>query len=198
MPAGRADPRIDRYLAKDRPWRDEIAALRAILLSEGLDEALKWRKPCYAVPGGGNVAIIAPFRDCCGLSFFKGVLLDDRSGLLVPPGDASRSAMLAKFTDLAGIAAAEAALRALIRRAADNERAGRKVVFARDDLNYPAELTEALAADPALRAAFEALTPGRRRGYLLQISGARQPATRRARIVRWTPRILAGKGMHDR
>jgi uncharacterized protein YdeI (YjbR/CyaY-like superfamily) len=194
---GTSDPRIDRYLAKDRPWRDEMVAFRTILLDEGLTEALKWRAPCYAAHGS-NVAILGATKDAAVLSFFKGVLLTDPEGLLVPPGDNSRSARVLRVTDAGRIAAVEPALRRLIREAVENERLGRKVDLPKDDIDLPAELAEAMAMDADLARAFRALTPGRQRGYFVQISGAKQPDTRRARIAKHRARILDGKGIHDR
>ncbi|MHA6346673.1 YdeI/OmpD-associated family protein [Roseivivax sp. CAU 1761] len=192
-----ADPRIDRYLAKDRPWRAEMAALRAICLSEGLDETLKWRAPCY-MAAGRNIAMIGALRDAALLSFLSGALLDDSAGLLVPPGPNSRAARQARFTDSAQIAAAAPPLRQLIRQAVGHARAGRRVALPAEEPDLPAELAEALAADAELRAAWQALTPGRRRSLVLHIAGAAQAATRHARIARQRDRILAGRGLHDR
>ncbi|ETX14884.1 hypothetical protein OCH239_21275 [Roseivivax halodurans JCM 10272] len=194
---GEGDPRIDRYLAKDRPWRAELLALRALLLSEGLSETLKWRSPCY-VAHGGNVAMADGMKDCAVVSFFKGVLLEDPEGLLVSPGPNSRSARFYKATSVAQIEADAEKLRALIRQAVENEGAGRKVDLPADDLSLPEELEAALDADPELAEAWQALTPGRRRGYVVHIGGAKQAATRTARIEKHRPRILAGLGMHDR
>ena len=151
-----ADPRIDRYFAKDRPWRTERLALRELLLSEGLSETLKWRDPCY-VAHGGNIAIIGALKDHCVLSFFKGVLLTDPKGLLVPPGDNSRSARVLRVLQLDDVTSHEQAIRALVRQAVENERLGRTVTFAKDDLATPEEVTDALAQDADLRAAFDAL-----------------------------------------
>ncbi|WP_370300666.1 YdeI family protein [Pseudooceanicola sp.] len=192
-----SDPRIERYLAKDRPWRDEMVALRAILLSEGLGETLKWRSPCYTAHGG-NVAMIAGLKDAAALSFFKGVLIRDDAGRLELPGPNSRSARFMKFAGMAEIASAEALIRTYIRQAVENERLGRKVDLPKDDFDYPEELVAAMAADPVLAEAFAALTPGRQRGWVLHFAGAKQAATRHSRIAKATPKILAGKGMHDR
>ncbi|MEO1681434.1 MAG: YdeI/OmpD-associated family protein [Pseudomonadota bacterium] len=194
---GQPDPRIERWLAIDRPWRAELSALRAILLDEGLDEALKWRAPCYTAHGA-NVAILSGLSDAAALSFFKGILIGEGHGLLTAPGPNSRSARYAKFTSLEQVATSDAAIRSCIRQAVDNERRGLTVEMRADDIDLPDELAEALAAQPELAAAFEALTPGRQRGYALQIGGAKKAETRRARVEKWAPRILAGKGLHDR
>jgi uncharacterized protein YdeI (YjbR/CyaY-like superfamily) len=191
------DPRVEAFFAGAQRWQAELAALRAILLGCPVTEEFKWRAPCYTFRGA-NVATLWGLRDACGLGFFKGVLLKDPAGALVAPGENSRSVRVARFTSTAGIAAAEAVLTDYVREAVEVEKAGLKVALGTRDPDLPAELTDRLAADPALKAAFAALTPGRRRGYVLHFSGAKQPATRTARIARCAPRILAGKGMHDR
>lgn len=194
---GTTDRRCSIWFDRLDHWQDELRALRAILLDSPLDERFKWRGPVY-VADGGNVATLWGFKAHCALGFFKGVLLDDPDDLLVPPGPHSRSARIITFHDLTEVRARDAAIRDYVARAVENQRAGRKVQFDRDDLERPEELKAALAADPALRAAFEALTPGRQRGYVLQIAGAKQSATRARRVAKWAPRILQGKGPHDR
>ncbi len=189
--------RVEAFYNGARQWRAEMAAFRAILQASPLTEEFKWRAPCYTFEGA-NVATVWGLKGFCGLSFFKGVLLKDAAGLLVAPGDNSRSVRMFTATDPGQIAAAQAALAGYVLEAIAVERAGKKVVFAKDDLDGPPELEAALAADAALRAAFDALTPGRQRGYRLLFSGAKQAATRAARIAKARPRILDGKGMHDR
>lgn len=191
------DRRCDVYYGGQTAWAEEQRALRAILLTTPLVEAFKWRSPVYTWEGA-NVAIVWAFRDRCGLGFFKGVLLKDPAGILTAPGENSRSARKAAFTDLAAIEAAARTLRAYVDEAIALEKAGAKVDLPKDDLAYPQELTARLADDPALAAAFDALSPGRRRGWLLHFGQARRPKTRATRIDRATPMILAGKGMHDR
>ncbi len=191
------DRRVGVYIDRKETWQEELRALRAILLDGPLGETFKWRQPCYT-HAGSNVAMIARMKDCCVLSFFQGVLLKDPEGILEPPGANSRSARVVRFKSVAGIEEKESALRALVREAAEAAEAGLKVEFAKDDLEYPEELVDRLDADDGLRAAFEGLTPGRRRGWVLHFSGAKQSATRTARIDRAAPLILDGKGMHDR
>nr|WP_246717437.1 YdeI/OmpD-associated family protein [Oricola nitratireducens] len=174
-----------------------MAALRTILLACPLTEDFKWRSPVYTAHGG-NVATVWGLKDNAALSFFKGVLLRDPEGILLAPGENSRSVRMVKFTGLAEIAAMEAVLKDYIREAVENEKAGRKVDFPKDDLDYPEELVDRLDGDPDFRTAFEALTPGRQRGWVLHFSGAKQSATRASRIEKAAPRILAGRGMHDR
>ncbi|MDN2578645.1 YdeI/OmpD-associated family protein [Aquibium sp. ELW1220] len=191
------DPRIEAFFAEAPLWRAELAALRAILLDGGLSEEWKWRSPCYTA-GGANVALLWGFKEECRLGFFKGVLLKDPKGLLVAPGENSRSSRTLNFSSVAEVERHEDVIRAYLAEAIAIEEAGLKVDLPKDDLNPPEELTAMLDAAPDLRAAFEALTPGRRRGWILHFSQPKQPATRRSRIEKAAPRILAGKGMHDR
>ena len=191
------DRRVGVFFDKLTNWRAELEALRAILLDSGLREEFKWRSPVYTF-GGSNVAILWGFKDHAALGFFKGVLFNDPQGLLVAPGENSRSSRMVTFTDAAQVAERADALRALIREGIAVESAGQKVDFAKDDLDYPPELIDRLDADADFRTAFEALTPGRRRSHVLHISQAKQSATRVARIDRAAPRILAGKGFNER
>ncbi|MGY3438236.1 MULTISPECIES: YdeI/OmpD-associated family protein [unclassified Marinovum] len=194
---GQSDRRCGIWFDKRERWQPELRALRDILLDCGLDEAFKWRGPVYCAHGG-NIAVVWGFKEHCAVGFFKGVLLDDPEAALVAPGPNSRSVRMMTFADMSSVSACEPALRRHIAQAIENEQAGRKVDFPKDDLALPEELATALDADPDLRAAFEALTPGRQRGYVLYISGAKQSKTRAARVEKWTPRILDGLGMHDR
>ncbi|MDP5307345.1 YdeI/OmpD-associated family protein [Paracoccus spongiarum] len=190
-------PKADAHFATLTAWRGELLALRALLLASPLAEDWKWSAPVYTWQGG-NVAILWGFSDRATLGFFKGVLLRDPEGILVAPGPHSRSSRVVSFTDPAQVAARAGQLRALIDEAIGIQRAGRKVDLPQDDLACPEELAARLRADPVLAAAFAALTPGRRRGWLLHVGAARQARTREDRIDRATPRILAGKGMQDR
>lgn len=192
------DARIEAFYAREGRWKAEKSALRAILRdTDGIEEVWKWRAPCYTC-AGGNTAMVAGYAERCGISFFKGVLLSDPEGVLVAPGPNSRAVRTMVFQDPADIAARETVLRRYITEAVELDRAGRRVVLPKDDIDLPEELVAALDADPALAEAFAALTPGRQRGYALTIAGAKQSATRYARIEKWTPRIFEGKGIHDR
>lgn len=187
----------DQYFAGLIDWREQLLALRAVLLQSDLTEDFKWSSPVYTLDNA-NVAILWGFKDRATIGFFKGVLLTDPDGLLTAPGKNSRSSRVANFTDSAAISRVEPALRALIAEAVQLEREGRKVDLPKNDLTYPDELTDRLDADPDFRAAFETLTPGRRRGWVLHFGSAKQSATRTGRIDKAAPRILAGKGMQDR
>jgi len=188
---------LDSFFASQDRWQAELAALRQILLGCGLHEEFKWSSPCYTV-NGGNVAILWGFKDNATLGFFKGVLLKDEQNLLVAPGENSRSSRIFKFTCLGQIRAIEHTVRAYVTEAMELERAGAKVDLPKDDLAYPEELLARLKCDPELQAAFEALTPGRKRGYALYFAQPRQSATRVGRIEKMREKILAGEGLQER
>lgn len=192
-----SDRRIDVFIDKARIWQDELAALRAILLDTDLTEAFKWRQPVYTFDGA-NVAILWAFKDNCGLGFFKGALLSDPENLLLTPGENTRAARKLPFTSVAQIRENEATIRAYVAEAIEIQKKGLKVDMPADDLAPPDELTEALAADPDLAQAFDALTPGRRRSWILHLAQAKKPETRIARIEKAAPKIQAGKGWNER
>jgi uncharacterized protein YdeI (YjbR/CyaY-like superfamily) len=187
----------EAYFSKAEKWREELAALRAILLDSAVTEEFKWRSPCYTFRKA-NVVTAWSLKESCALAFFKGALLKDPARILVAPGENSRSMRMIRFTSVAQIDKWEATLRDYIREAVEVEKSGLKVEFRQDDLDYPVELVDKLEDDPALKSAFENLTPGRRRGYVLHFSQPKQSKTRVSRIEKCAPRILQGKGMHDR
>jgi uncharacterized protein YdeI (YjbR/CyaY-like superfamily) len=178
--------------------RAEFEALRTVLLRAGLEEEFKWYKPCYT-HGGSNIVIFQPFKELCALLFFKGVLLQDHDGALVEQGEHTRSALRLEFRSVADATAAKNTIASLVQDAIRVEEAGLSVPkrAPADDGPCPEELGMLLDADPGLREAWERLTPGRRRGWLLHFNGAKQSKTRVARIERATPLILEGFGMHD-
>lgn len=179
-------------------WQDVFAALRPIFLSEGLDEVTKWAKPCF-LRHGSNVAILQAFRDECRVMFFKGALLPDPDGILGSQGENTQAARVVRFTSRDGVTRLEAPLRALIRAAIGVEDRGETPAFpAKDALDLPEELVTAMDAAPDLAEAFHALTPGRQRSWVLHIAGAKQSATRSARIVKAAPMMRAGKGWNER
>lgn len=191
------NPKVDAFLGRQTMWRPEMQALREIALDCGLTEAIKWGKPCYT-DDGSNIVLIQGFKAYCGLLFFKGALLDDPESILSDVGPNSRIGKQARFTDVGQIDAKSAALRACIEQAIEVERSGAKVdLEPANILTAPEEFQQQLDGDPALRAAFEALTPGRQREYLLHFSGAKQSTTRTARVEKYIPRILDGLGMRD-
>ncbi len=191
---GRAS--LEAWFATARPQQGALRALRRVLLDHDLGETLRWRQPCYQVDGR-NLAILGTRKADCVLSLFQGVLLTDPEGLLLSAGPNTRAARLVRFTSAQDVHDREPALRRLIGEAIALERAGRRVDAAPASEPHPAELQACFDADPALQAAFEALTPGRQRGYLLHINAAKQASTRTARIMQAAPRIMAGLGRHD-
>ena len=189
--------KVDDYFTTITQWRQELEQLRAILLDCQLTEELKWRSPCYTFQKQ-NIAILGGFKAYCALSFFKGALLQDTHGLLVSPGENSQSGRLFKFTDVKQIVAMAPQIKAYIYEAIEVEKAGVKVAFKQNkDLMFPEELQQQLKASPGLKSAFEALTPGRQRGYNLYFSAPKQSKTRTARIEKYRQRILDGKGIND-
>jgi uncharacterized protein YdeI (YjbR/CyaY-like superfamily) len=197
MIKSKSNPKLDAYFNESREWPKELAKLRAIILGCGLVEELKWGKPCYTFEGN-NLIILYRLKESCAVGFLKGTLLKDSQGILIAPGENSQSNRYAKFTSVREIAEKEAVLKAYIRETIDAEKAGLKVQFKEiTEHQVPAELEQKWKANPALKKAFRSLTPGRQRGYLLYFSGAKQPATREARIDKCTPQILKGRGLHD-
>jgi uncharacterized protein YdeI (YjbR/CyaY-like superfamily) len=191
-------PQVADYIEGMRAWRAELEALRPVLLRAGLEEEFKWYKPCYT-HGGANIVIFQPFKELCALLFFRGALLKDPDGVLKEQGKNTRSALRLEFRSVADVRAVESTIAALVQDAIHVERTGMSIPKRdpADDGPYPDELAMLLAADPGLRDAWERLTPGRRRGWLLHFNGAKQSKTRIARIERALPRIFEGFGMHD-
>ncbi len=197
MSNGKSNPKVDAFLSRQTQWRPEMEALREIALGCGLAEEIKWGKPCYT-DDGDNIVLIQGFKAYCAFLFFKGALLDDPGGILSDVGPNSRIGKQARFTDVEQIVAKTPALKKCIEQAIEVERSGAKVeVEPADDLTAPEEFQAMLDADPALRTAFEGLTPGRQREYLLYFSGAKQSKTRTARAEKFIPKILDGLGMRD-
>ena len=192
-----ASPKVDAYVSDGKGWQAELGQLRAIILGCGLTEELKWDQPCYTL-GGKNVLLIHRLKEACALAFLKGALLEDADGLLVKPGANTQSGRWLKFASVQEVVEKENVLRTYIHEAIEVERAGLEVAYKKtEDYPVPQELQAKLAADPALKTAFEALTPGRQRGYLLHFAAPKQSKTRVARIEKWTPQILKGRGLHD-
>jgi uncharacterized protein YdeI (YjbR/CyaY-like superfamily) len=189
------NPKVEEFVSRAKAWQGEMQKLRSILSNCGLDEDLKWGKPCFAFEGR-NVAIIQPFKEHCSLLFFKGALLKNSHGLLRSQGENTQSAMRLEFTSEAQVK--KAVVESYVKDAIAVEKQGLKVEFkAKRELELPQELTQILAKNRRLAKAFEALTPGRKRAYVLHFTGAKQSQTRSARIEKVIPMILAGKGMND-
>jgi uncharacterized protein YdeI (YjbR/CyaY-like superfamily) len=191
------NPRVDFFFTKAKQWREEFEELRAIVLGCQLTEELRWGKPCYTFEGA-NIVLIHGFKEYCALLFFKGALLKDPKGLLIQQTENVQSARQIRFTSAQEIVKLETTLKAYIKQAIEVEKAGLKVDYKKTaEFKMPEEFKSKLDAMPALKKAFEALTPGRQRGYLLHFSSAKQSQTREARIEKWIPQILKGKGLDD-
>lgn len=184
------------FFDKAQKWQAEMRKLREIVLTCGLNEEVKWYQPCYTFDGH-NIVIIGAFKDYCGLGFFNGALLKDPQGVLTRTGDVQAGRMMC-FTSLNEVEEMAPVIKAYIAEAIEVEKAGLKVEPRKTE-DYPVsvEFQEKLDADPALKAAFEALTPGRQRGYLYFLAAPKQSATRTARIEKNLQRILDGKGLND-
>jgi uncharacterized protein YdeI (YjbR/CyaY-like superfamily) len=193
----KTNPKVDAYIERAKQWRQESEKLREIILDCGLTEDLKWGKPCYAVENG-NVVIIQGFKEYCALLFFKGVLLNDPNGILVKVGENTRVGRQIRFTDMREILEMESILKAYIHHAIEVEKAGLKVELGEEDeQSIPEELESKFHEVPELKTAFDALTPGRQRAYILHFSAPKQSKTRESRIENCVPRILGGKGLND-
>lgn len=182
---------------KVHTWAKELVELRRIVNSCGLTEELKWSMPCYT-DGKANIVMITAFKESCVISFFKGALLKDPKKILQTLGENSQSTRVLKFTDVKTILKLEPVIKAYIFEAIEIEKAGLKIESKKvSEYKVPEELTSKFKKMPELKKAFEALTPGRQKGYLLHFSQAKQSATREARIEKYIPLIMKGKGIND-
>ena len=192
------NPKIDAYLKRAKAWQEEQTKLRAIILGCGLAEELKWGCPCYTFEDT-NIVLIHAFNDYCAVLFFKGALLKDPKNVLIQQTKNVQSARQIRFTSVRDVTETEATLKAYVREAIEVEKAGLKVELKKtDEFEMPEEFQYKLEENPALKKAFEALTPGRQRAYLLHFSSAKQTKTRVARIEKCAPQILKGKGLDDK
>jgi len=193
----KTNPEVDRYLSKAKQWREEFTELRRILLDCGLDEELKWGKPCYTFQDG-NIVIVQGFKGYCALLFCKGALLKDANRILIQQTENVQAARQIRFTNVREIVGMESILKAYIREAMEAEKAGWEVVYKKtSEFKIPEELQNKLDTVPALKTAFNALTPGRQRGYLLFFSAPKQSKTRESRVEKCMRQILDGKGLDD-
>ncbi len=205
------NPEIDAYLlegcgrcalggtleCKVHNWQEELKYLRRVVLDCGLTEERKWGVPCYT-HNGSNILMVAAFKDTCTLSFFKGALLEDDHKILEKPGENTQSGRVIRFTDVERIAALEPILKTYIFEAIEVEEAGLKVDFKKaSEYKVPEEFKKRLDGDPELKAAFESLTPGRQKGYLLYFSSAKQSKTRESRIEKSISKIFKGRGHNE-
>ena len=198
MPKRGTNPEVDAFFEEAGTWRDEFGKLRSVILRCPLTEELKWGKPCYTFQGR-NVVLIQGFKDYCALLFCKGSLLKDAGGVLAKPGENTQAARQIRFTNAREIARMEAVVKAAIDEAIEVEKAGLEVSYKKtSEYPVPDEFRRKWDRVPGLKAAFDALTPGRQRGYLLHFAAAKQSKTRESRVEKCLPRILRGKGLEDR
>jgi len=189
--------KVDAILSKEKKWQKEMALLRTFILECGLTEELKWGQACYT-DDGANIVLIHGFKEYCALLFFKGVLLKDTKGILVRQTENVQAARQIRFKDVREIEKLKATIKSYIKEAVKAEKAGLKVEMKKTaEFAVPEEFQTALTKNKTLKKAFDSLTPGRQRGYLLYFSQAKQSKTREARIEKCTPDILKGKGLND-
>ncbi len=190
-------PLVGTSKCKVRTWNEELHILRTFILKTELIEERKWGVPCYT-DNGKNIMLLSALKESATISFLKGSLIDDVHGVLIAPGKNSQSARYMKFTSVQEIKKAKSIIVDYIKQALEIERTGKKVAFKKDDDTIPEELSIAFKKQSELKTAFFALTPGRRRGYLLHFNQAKQSATRESRIQKCISNIMKGKGLQDR
>ena len=188
---------LDIYISKAGKWQEETIKIRKIMLDCNLTEEFKWGKPCYTFQNN-NIVIIQAFKEYFALGFFKGALLKDAYSLLVKAGENTQAGRQMRFLDVKDIEQKEAVIKSYLYEAIEAENAGLKVEFKKNTvLVFVEELINMIDKNAAFKTAFEALTPGRQRAYNMFFSEAKQSATRVARIEKYIPRILNGKGIND-
>jgi uncharacterized protein YdeI (YjbR/CyaY-like superfamily) len=191
------NPEVDVCISKAKKWQKEFKKLRAIVLGCGLTEEFKWRQPCYTSQKR-NVVLIHGFKEYCALLFFKGALLKDPKRILITQTENTQAARQIRFTNVREIVEMEPILKAYVHEAIEVEKAGLKVRFKKtSEFPIPEEFQNKLDEVPALKTAFDALTPGRQRGYVLYFSAAKQSKTRESRVEKCMRQILKGKGLND-
>jgi uncharacterized protein YdeI (YjbR/CyaY-like superfamily) len=191
------NPKVDFFFRKAKKWKEEFEKLRMIILECGLTEELKWGCPCYTFQKS-NIVVIQGFKEYCAIMFFKGALLKDADGILIQQTKNVQAARQIRFANVREIVQTEAILKAYIHEAIEVEKAGLKVRFKKtSEFPIPEEFQNKLDAIPALKTAFDALTPGRQRGYLFYFSQPKQSKTRESRVAKCMQQILKGKGLDD-
>lgn len=191
------NPQVDDFFSRTTKWHNELQALRGILLDCGLTESYKWRVPCYTL-NNANIALIHGFKDYFAIAFFKGALLSDPEKILIQQTENVQSGRQIRFKSIKEVYELEAVIKAYVFEAIEGEKAGLKVKQkTTNEFEVPEELTIVLGENPTLKKAFEALTPGRQRGYLLHFAQPKQSNTRISRIEKCIPRIMTGKGLND-
>jgi uncharacterized protein YdeI (YjbR/CyaY-like superfamily) len=191
------NPKVDFYFNKAGKWQEELEQLRIIILDCGLTEELKWGCPCYTFQES-NIVLIHVFKEYCALLFFKGALLNNAHGILIQQTENVQAARQIRFTNVHEIVEMKPILKAYIFEAIEVEKAGLKVILKKTaEFAVSEEFQHKLDKIPALKTAFEALTPGRQRAYMLHFSTPKQSKTRESRVEKYIPQILSGKGLND-
>ncbi len=191
------NPKVNFYFSKAKNWQEELEQLRMIVLDCGLTEELKWGVPCYTFQKS-NIVLIHVFKEYCAILFFKGALLNDTNGILIQQTKNVQAARQARFTKVREIVEMEAILKTYIYEAIEVEKAGLKVNLKKSsEFIIPEEFQKKLDKIPALKTAFNALTPGRQRAYILYFSAPKQSKTRESRVEKCKQQILNGKGLND-
>lgn len=191
------NPDVDFFFDKAKKWQKEFEKLRTIVLDCGLTEELKWGVPCYTFQNS-NIVVMHGFKDYCALLFFKGTLLNDPEGILIQQTENVQAARQIRFTSLQQIVKMERVVKTYIYEAIEVDRAGLKVKLKKSsEFKMPEEFQKRLSKNRSLKKAFDALTPGRQRGYLLYFAAPKQSKTREARVEKYAPQILKGKGLND-
>jgi uncharacterized protein YdeI (YjbR/CyaY-like superfamily) len=193
----RMNPEVDKFLSKAKKWQEEFEKLRIIILNCGLTEELKWGVPCYTFQKK-NIVLIHGFKEYCALLFIKGALINDAKGILIKQTENVQAGRQIRFTNVREIVEMEPILKAYIYEAIEVEKAGLKVNFKKTtEFIIPEEFQNKLDEIPALKTAFDALTPGRQRAYILYFSAPKQSKTRESRVEKYMQQILNGKGLND-
>ncbi|UOQ45592.1 YdeI family protein [Halobacillus salinarum] len=195
MKTDKMNPKVDQFLSKAKNWKEEYEKLRNIILECEVTEEFKWGKPCYTF-NKKNVVLIHGFKDYCALLFHKGALLKDPHGMLIQQTENVQAARQLRFTNVENITAVETMIKDYVDEAIEVEKAGLEVEF-KKEFEIPEELQNKFDEMPLLKTAFEELTPGRQRAYILHFSQAKQSKTRVSRIEKYTQHILNGKGLND-
>lgn len=188
---------VDIYIKQAKAWQPEMSQLRKAILDCGLTEDIKWGKPCYSIDDGSNIVIIQGFKSYCALLFFKGVLLSDHDNILGKTGKNTQVGRQVRFTDVQQIKELATTLKTYIFEAVELEKSGAKVSIKKKDIKLPQELINMFEEYQGLKTAFDSLTPGRQRAYIYHFAGAKQSKTRIARVEKYIPKILSGKGIND-
>ena len=191
------NPKVDKFISEAEKWQEEFEKLRMIILDCQLNEELKWGNPCYTFQNS-NIVLIHGFKEYCAILFMKGALLNDAHGLLIQQTENVQSGRQIRFTNVREIVNLEPILKTYVYEAIEVEKAGLKVPLKKTTvLIFPQEFQNKLDENPALKKAFEALTPGRQRAYNLFFSAPKQSQTRASRVEKSIPKILEGKGLDD-